>query len=367
MRLTRGLLRIATRRRNVSVGRTQSVEQHSCRRRCVIRYDRVVDKVHLQSILEGDAAAIPAGYVVHDDVVGDRHAIPVARGKWATRNVGAVDALQAQGATVAAFRSVALEQVRVDDQARTSTVGQARRTVNVHHRIRFANRSIRRSAHDRDATTVGRDRGIAALVEDELVVGDVAVVAQPEVGKAAAITRADVAANPVVLEQVVVGTGAEADSAGRHWRGGVQFVAVSSILGDVVVVHVHVLVVTEGQRLRAGDGRIRGFRLADGDTTRQRAGVGVNAVVGDFNGMVPAVDEDTAAALGTIRDAQTVNARRVAEEVARVDEHPRAGTRVPAITVVACVAVQRSADTVRRAIRIGNQNSTLPYVTHALG
>ncbi len=58
------------------------------------------------------------------------------------------------------------------------------------------------------------------------------------------------------------------------------------------------------------------FTLADVDAARQRSGVVVDPVVGDLQVMPPAVDEDAAAALGAVGDAQAVNARRVALEVA---------------------------------------------------
>src|SRR5205823_9886149 len=38
----------------------------------------VVDDVHIQRVQERDSRAIPAGYVVADDVVGDAHRVPPA-------------------------------------------------------------------------------------------------------------------------------------------------------------------------------------------------------------------------------------------------------------------------------------------------
>src|SRR5580704_14718530 len=58
------------------------------------------------------------------------------------------------------------------------------------------------------------------------------------------------------------------------------------------------------------------FALADLDAPGQRSIVIANAVVGNFDVMTPAVDEDAAAALGTIGDNQPIDARRVAVEVA---------------------------------------------------
>ena len=70
-------------------------------------------------------------------------------------------------------------------------------------------------------------------------------------------------------------------------------------------------------RPRAAEVRWREFTLADVDAARERSGVVGDAVVGDLQVMAPGVDEDAAAALRAVADAQAVNARRVAPEVAR--------------------------------------------------
>ena len=49
----------------------------------------------------------------------------------------------------------------------------------------------------------------------------------------------------------------------------------------------------------------------------KRAGIAVDPVVGDLQVMRPAVHEDAAAALRAVGDAQAIDARRVALEVAR--------------------------------------------------
>ena len=67
------------------------------------------------------------------------------------------------------------------------------------------------------------------------------------------------------------------------------------------------------------------FALADLDTARQRSVVVANSVVGDFEVMSPAVDENAAAALGTVGDQQAIDPRRIALEVAR----ERVGNVVP--------------------------------------
>ena len=59
----------------------------------------------------------------------------------------------------------------------------------------------------------------------------------------------------------------------------------------------------------------------------------VDPVVGDFQVVCPAVDEDAAAALGAVGDAQAVDARRVAVEVAR--------ERIGAVAIRSCWLVSR--------------------------
>src|SRR5438309_3001613 len=77
-----------------------------------------------------------------------------------------------------------------------------------------------------------------------------------------------------------------------------------------------------GARSRVGRAALdvagRKFALAYVYTARQRAGIVVDAVVGDLQVMAPAMYEDTAAALRAVGDAQPVDARRIAPEAARV-------------------------------------------------
>ena len=172
---------------------------------------------------------------------------------------------------------------------------------------------------------------------------DIPVPDEPNVTDAAAVTRAHVPAHPVVVELVVVGTGAEGRPACPGRRSREQFVADGIVQRDRVVMDVHVQVKAvrqlqirdaaglAGARIRVGRGPrqipVGRFTLADVDAARQRADIVVHPVVGDFQVMRPGVREDTAAALGAVGDGQTIDARRVALEVARV----RVGTRRKAI------------------------------------
>src|SRR5205085_7065470 len=181
---------------------------------------------------------------------------------------------------------------------------------------------------------VGRDRRVDALIEQDRVVLDVAVVAEPRVGEPAAIPGAQIAAHPVVVELVVVRSGADADAARSCRRAGEQLVTGGRVQRDIVVLdsHVHIKAVRQHDaRYRAflaragsrGGGvalEVRGriFALADADTAGERAGVVGDPVVRDLQLMPPAVYPDAAATLRAVLDGQAVDARRVAIEVARV-------------------------------------------------
>src|SRR6266481_4942699 len=96
--------------------------------------------------------------------------------------------------------------------------------------------------------------------------------------------------------------------------------------------HVHVEVVTvsqlntrDGAGLARTGGRVGGaalevgrweFTLTQVNAARKRAGIVVDPVVGNLQVMAPAVHKDAAAALRAVGDAQAIDARRIALEVA---------------------------------------------------
>src|SRR5205823_7434652 len=124
------------------------------------------------------------------------------------------DAEEGQAAAAAAFRGIALDQVGVDDQAGTCTVAGHHRWVD--QAILVGRRALRiavRGTHDEDAAAVRRDGRARALVKQDAVVLDVAVVAVPDVTDTAAVTGAQVAAYPVVVELVEIRAVAEAGTA----------------------------------------------------------------------------------------------------------------------------------------------------------
>src|SRR5262249_20657647 len=158
----------------------------------------------------------------------------------------AVDVLQPDAAAAAALGGVAHDQVGVDHQAWADAVAEAGHAVRVGRgAAAFGSGrqdAVRRRAHDQDSAAVGRDGRVGALVEQDRVVLDVAGVYESAVGKAAAVTRAQFSADPVVREPVEVRAGGDGDAAASRRRSGEQLVADGRVLGDRVVVHVDVQV-----------------------------------------------------------------------------------------------------------------------------
>src|SRR4029077_20173176 len=97
--------------------------------------------------------------------------------------------------------------VRIEHEVRSRTVGKSRRAIDVDGSVVVASGAVRRSTRNQDSSTVGRDRRFGALVEQERVVRDGAVVDHAVVNEAGSVTSAQVAADPVVVKQIVVGTG----------------------------------------------------------------------------------------------------------------------------------------------------------------
>ena len=89
----------------------------------------------------------------------------------------------------------------------------------------------------------------------------------------------------------------------------------------------------------------RSFSLADDDTAAQSSAVGVDPVVGHFHVVSPTVEEDTSAALGTVGEAQAIDARRVAQEVGRVKRRFRIAI---AQTIVVTIVRGRAGEAVER-------------------
>src|SRR5882724_5166903 len=193
-----------------SLRSVEGSEEGSGRSRRVVVDDRVVDHVDADGVLERYAATVPACDVVGNDVVGEGHGVPARRVGREGRDIHTVDTLEAHAAASTGFCCVAEDEVGVDLQVATDTV--AHRAVSVGAvRIRLAGaRRIRvRSAHDEDAATVAGRSWVGPLVEDDGVVLDVAIPDEANVGDASAVASAQVAANPVVVELVVIGAGTE--------------------------------------------------------------------------------------------------------------------------------------------------------------
>ena len=216
----------------------EGVEEHTRSGRGVVGDNRVVDDLWNQSIFKRDTAAVPSRDVVDDDVIRHQRRVPLRRRRQEVGEFRSVDTLQPQSTAAAGFCRIALDQVGVDDQVRSNTIAQSGRAIRV--RRQSANRIGVGCSLDDDAAAIGRNRRVQALVEDHRVVLDVAVVAEAEVRKSTTVTGAHVAADPVVVELVVVSAAAEAHAAGTSRCCGEQFVANRQIARHVVVVHVDV-------------------------------------------------------------------------------------------------------------------------------
>src|ERR1019366_81156 len=141
-----------------SQGSPKGIEQGSRRGGRVVVDHRVVYDVGVQGVEEGYSSAIPASYVVGDDVVGDGDSPPICRGGGEGDDIRAVDVLQAQTATAAGVGGVAHDQVGIDGQTWANAV-TGPNSARSNHAIcigcsRAGRIGIRRT-HDEDASAVG--------------------------------------------------------------------------------------------------------------------------------------------------------------------------------------------------------------------
>ena len=142
----------------------------------------------------------------------------------------AVDTLEADTATAAGFCSITHDQVGIDHQVASDTVTHGAVSMAA---IRIGLSGTRgigiRSAHDEQAATVAGRGWVGCLVEQDRVVLDAGVPDESQVGNSSAIAGAQVAANPVVVELVVVSAGAEGDAARTRRSGREQFIALGRV------------------------------------------------------------------------------------------------------------------------------------------
>ena len=348
LRLIRIRRRQAPRRRRGRVDRAQRLEEHARGRGRVVRGHGVVHELRLERVLQRHATAVPAGDIVHDDVVGHRDVVPVVRRLLERHHFRAVGLAHAQAAARAVLGAVAEDQVRVDHEARTRAVANARRAVEVGGATALhaaGERAIFLRAHDDDAAAVDGQRRVVGLVEQHEVVVDLAVEADAHVRDAATVARGQVGRDPVVVDLVEVRPRADRDAACTRRRTGEQRIANRGVVDDLVVVDADVRVQLHrnhavrlhidarrdrrAQRRRVGRAAIvaeadrvidrerrRRLAIAEVDRARQRTGVRRDARVGDLHVVRPAVQEDAATTLRAVDDADAVNAGRVAQVVA---------------------------------------------------
>src|ERR1700676_1500173 len=130
-------------------------------------------------------------------------------------NFRSVDVLQSQATAAATVCGVAHDHIRVDEQTGADAIAwqNCSRSYDAIYRVRARASSILIGRpHDEQSAAVGCDRRIRALVELDRVVFDVAVVAEPDVRNASAVTGAHVAADPVEVELVVIAAAAKGNA-----------------------------------------------------------------------------------------------------------------------------------------------------------
>ena len=205
---------------------------------------------------------------------------------------------------------------------------------------------------------------------------DVAVVAEAEVTEAAAVAGAQVAADPVVVELVVVGAGAEADAACPRRRGREQFVAGGGVQRDVLLCTFTFMLkqygscrfgrircwLLAGARIRVQRRCPRGRRPENSPWPTLMPPDSVPALLwmrllAILQIMAPGVHEDAAAALRAVGDCQAIDARRIAPEVARERVDVDAYRAVPCPQSVVLL--------VSSVVPVGNVVGPLPIVGFA--
>src|SRR6202051_1956628 len=109
----------------------------------------------------------------------------------------AVHALDPYTAAAACFRGVAHNQIGIDHQVGTRAVAESGYAIQISRGAAAFDASrrkaIRGRAHDYQAAAIRWDGGVGALIEQDRVVLDVAVLDESHVSEAAAITCAQIA------------------------------------------------------------------------------------------------------------------------------------------------------------------------------
>ena len=263
--------------------------------RAVVVGDRVVDHADAQGVHHRHPAAVIGRHVIHDHVVDHGNRVPavdIARG---THNIEAIDFAQADAATAAGTRVVALDQVVGDGDV----AGSGRQTTTVE----------RHRAADEDAAA-GRIGALAeGLVEDHRVAGDQAATCQAELADTAAVRHREVAADLVAGDGIVCRAVTQRDTAARAGFG-------AAVLRDPVVVQVgaetavvfRTTVLAVGVATIVGIGVVEQFGVADTDTAAISAVVAEDAIVADLQRSHVAAGQNATAIVST-RDRQAVDAR----------------------------------------------------------
>ncbi len=282
------------------IGGIGQVERQRRSGRGVVVGHRVVADNHPQGVLDGDTTAGQARGVVVNHIVGDQHVVPGIDRIQAAGDIHAVGLMDADTAAVARTGEVAADEVGVDgDGARAGA--QQKPGDRLWRQARLA--------ADEDAAAVNRVGLGERLVEVNDVIFYLSPVRPTQVADAGTVALAVVAADPVLLDPVLICTRVQGDTGTRAAEG-------IAVLGDVVVVDtdpiIHRVGVVQSANL------IDESRMADPDAAAVEAGVGGEAVVADIEELIIAVGHNSTALAGA-DDGEAVDTRtavlRTAEAV----------------------------------------------------
>ena len=305
-----------------------------------LRTHGVVDQPHPQRVLHRDAAAVPSRDVVRDDVVGDGDVIPGGRSAGERRDVLPLTICRRRPPPLPLSALLPMIRLRVDQQVATGPFGQPGRAVGVGCRIAaletVGERTVGRGAQHRNAATVRRDGRALALVEQDPVVLDRAVVAEAGVRDAAGVARAQVAAHPVVVDRVAIRARVSvmppaAEGVPEYSASPIDALPVTMLWCTFTLRLKPYPTCRPATRLSASvTGSPGGGGLVASPTMNGSGNsplpivmppvsvpwLATFAGVGHLQVVVPAVRPDRAATLRAVDDADAIDARRVAQEVA---------------------------------------------------
>ena len=175
-------------RRRAGLRRPNALRKHARGGKGIVAGDGVVDDGHVQRVLQRYSRAIPTRHVVDDDVVGDGSDCSRVPDCPLGKRGNSVPLTCCRRMPPPLPLSAMLAWIRLAliTRSRTRAVAQSRRAIRVN--LSPANRIGIGRAHHLNSATVGGNGGVVALVENDRVVLDVAVVDESEVSDTSAFT-----------------------------------------------------------------------------------------------------------------------------------------------------------------------------------